>query len=102
MGPFQRWCRVTVVGPAGTEVARCDLEGEGSPDLGTVDQVARLALLAGRLEGHTTLGEVSPSLRGLLELAGLYLEMEGQAEIREETLGIQQGEEEAHLGDLPL
>jgi len=102
MGSFQRWCRVAVVGPDGTEAACCDLEGKGSPGLGTVDQVAYLALLARRLEGHITLGEVSPSLRELLELGGLYLEMEGQAELGEETLGIQQGEEEAHLGDPPL
>ena len=102
MGLFQLWCRVVVVGPDGTEVARCDLRGEGSPDLGAVDQVARLAFLAGRLEGHITLAEVSPSLRELLEFAGLYIEMEGQAELGEETLGIQQGEEEAHLGDPPL
>ncbi len=102
MGPVQLWCRVTVVGPDGTEVARGDLGGEGNPDLGTVGQVARLALLAGRLEGHITLGAVSPSLRGLLGLAGLHIEVEGQAELGKETLGIQQGEEEAHVGDLPL
>jgi hypothetical protein len=90
MDPLQLWCKVAVIGPDGTELTRCELEGPGTPDLGTVDQVARLALLAGRLEGHIALDEVSASLRGLLELAGLYVEVEGQTKLGEETLRIQE------------
>ena len=65
-----------------------------------MDQVARLALLAGRLEGRIALADVSPSLRALLELAGLELEMEGQAELGEEPLGIKRARKKP-LGDLP-
>ena len=55
MGSFQRWCRVAVVGPDGTEAACCDLEGKGSPGLGTVDQVAYLALWRDVLRGISPL-----------------------------------------------
>jgi len=99
MVALQRWCRVTLVGPDGAVVARCELDGPGSPGLGVVDDVARLALLASRLGGGITLAEVSPAMRELVELAGLCLEMEGQAELGEEPLGIQQREEEIHPGD---
>ncbi len=67
-----------------------------------MDDVARLALLAGRLGGGIVLTEVSPALRTLLELAGLRVEVEGQAELGEEPLGVQEGQEEGHPGDLPL
>jgi len=100
MGPIRLWCRVTLIGPDGTELAWRELAGPGAPDLAAVDQVARLALLARRLEGHIAVRDVSSSLRELLELAGLPVEMEGQAELGKETLRIQQGEEEAHPGDL--
>jgi hypothetical protein len=83
MVALQRWCRVTVVGPDGTVAATCDLDGPGSPGIDAVDDVARLALLASRLGGGITLGEVSPAMRELLELAGLCVEMEGQAELGE-------------------
>lgn len=99
MVALQRWCRVTVVGPDGTVVACCELDGPGFPGLGAVDDVARLALLASRLGGSITLAEVSPAMRELLELAGLCVEMEGQAELGEEPCGIQQREEEVHPGD---
>jgi hypothetical protein len=101
MVALQRWCRVTVVGPDGTVVARCELDGPGSPGLGAIDDVAHLALLASRLGGGITLAEVSPAMRELLELAGLCVEMEGQAELGEEPPGIEHGEEEIHPGDPP-
>jgi hypothetical protein len=54
MNGIQQWCRVTVVGPDGTELAFCRLVGPGAPDpWGGVDDVARLALLAGHLGGDT-------------------------------------------------
>jgi len=101
MVALQRWCRVTVVGPDGAVVACCELDGPRSPGLGAVDDVARLALLATRLGGGITLAEVSPAMRELVELAGLCVEMEGQVELGEKPLGIQQGEEEIHPGDPP-
>lgn len=101
MDSVQLWCSVTVVGPDGVELACWVLEGPGAPDLGTVDGVARLALLARRLGGGILLAEVSPSLRAILELAGLRLEVEGQVELGEEPLGVQECQEETHLDDLP-
>jgi hypothetical protein len=65
-----------------------------------VDEVARLALLASRVGGDISLADVSPAMWELLELAGLSVEMEGQAELGEQPLGIQQREEEVHPGDL--
>ena len=40
-------------------------------DLGTVDALARLALVAGCLGCHVQLDHASPELRDLLEFAGL-------------------------------
>jgi hypothetical protein len=77
MAAVELWCRVTVVGSDGAKLARCVLEGLGAPDLGAVDDVARLALLAGRLGGGIVLADVSPALRALLELAGLRVEVDG-------------------------
>jgi hypothetical protein len=99
MVALQRWCRVTVWGPDGTIVASCELDGPGSPGIGAIGEVARLALLASRLGGGITLAEVSPAMGELLELAGLCVEMEGQAELGEQPTGIQQREEEIHPGD---
>jgi len=101
MAVLQLWCRVTVMGADGAELGCWELRGPGEPDLGTVDDVARLALLAQRLGGTVVLAELSPTLRGLLELTGLPVEVEGQAEIGKETLRVQEGQEEGHPGDLP-
>ncbi|HXQ76334.1 MAG TPA: hypothetical protein VN791_07560 [Acidimicrobiales bacterium] len=102
MAVVELWCRVTVVGPDGAEVGCWVLTGPGMPDLGAVDDVARLALLARRLGGAVVLTELSPALRTLLELTGLRIEVEGQAELGKETLGVQEGQEEGHPGDPPL
>ena len=101
MDDDELWCRITIVGPDGEQIASVALRGAGFPDLGTVDEVARLTLLARRLGGDIALTDVSPALRALLELAGLPVEMEGQAELGEQPLGVQEAEEEAHPGDLP-
>jgi len=98
---LQLWCRVLVVGPNSAELARRVLEGPGDPDFRAVDCVARLALLAGRVGGHIVLADVSPMFRALLELVGLRVEVEGQAELGEQSLGVQEGQEEGHPGDLP-
>jgi len=101
MEDVQLWCRVTVMGPDGSELARFVLEGPGAPDLGVVDDVARLMLVVGRLGGGITVDDVSPAMRAILELAGLRVEVEGQAERGEQPLGVQEGQEEAHPRDLP-
>jgi hypothetical protein len=67
----ERWCRVTMVGSDGDPIADGVLEGPSVPDLGTVHDLARLALLAQRLGAHLELAEVTPELVDLLELAGL-------------------------------
>jgi hypothetical protein len=94
------WCRVLVVGADHTALARHQLGGPGLPDIGAVEDVARLALRAGRLGGRIVLSDVSPALRSLLELAGLRVEMERETEGGEEPLGVQGGEEELHPGNL--
>jgi hypothetical protein len=83
MCPVKPWCRVTVVGPDGMPLATLVLEGPGEPDVGTVDDVARLSLAASRLGGRAIVTDVLPALRALLELAGLGAELEGQAELGE-------------------
>ena len=77
MAALQRWCRATVVRRDGTVFAECVFEGSGAPDLGTVNQVARLALVATRLGGRIAIGDVSPEMRELLDLVGLRVEVEG-------------------------
>jgi hypothetical protein len=67
----ERWCRVTMVGADGDPIADGVLEGQSVPDLGTVEDLARLALVAKRLGAHLELAEVAPELVDLLELAGL-------------------------------
>jgi hypothetical protein len=101
MVDLQRWCVVSLVGPHGSELARRTLSGAGAPELGAVEQVARLLLSAKRLGGSIVLRDVSPSLWALLQLAGLRVEVERQAELGKESLELHEGQEEAHLGDLP-
>jgi hypothetical protein len=102
MTAVQPWGRVTVTGPDGTELVRCVLAGPGDPGLAAVDIVAGLALLARRHRGRMVLTDASSALRELLELAGLPIEVQRQAERREQPLGVQEREEEMHGGDLPL
>ncbi len=98
----QRWCRVTVLGPDGTVRVHHILEGPGTPDLGSVDEVARLALWAGRQGGSVVLSEVSPELDELLQLSGLRVEVQWQTEGRKESLVVQEVEEETHPCDPPV
>jgi hypothetical protein len=99
MAPDQAWCRVTIVGPGGSELGRYVLQGQGAPDLATVDAVAHMALRAKRAGGGLVLSEVSADLRELLELSGLSVEMQGEPELGKEPFGVQEGQEEGHLGD---
>jgi hypothetical protein len=101
MVALQLWCRVTLIGADGTEVAHSTLEGPGAPDLLALDQVAHLALVAARAGGAVVLSDVSPDMGDLLDLSGLGVEVQRQAEGREESLGVQREEEERHGGDLP-
>ena len=110
------WCRVTLFGPDGARLAGWDMGAGRPPDLAAVDEVARIALLAARLGGRVVLTQVSDRMRELLGLAGLPIEVgdapagdrvegsavevEGQPELGEEPLGLEEGQEEAHPGDL--
>jgi hypothetical protein len=100
MGANRLWCRAAVLGPGGAELFSGAMEGRGWPDLAAVDDLAWLALLAGRIGGRLVLSDVSPAMAELLELTGLAVEVGGEPELREEALGVEEGEEETHLGDL--
>ena len=71
-------------------------------DLGTVESLARLQLAARRCGLELRLRHVPEELRELITFVGLAealgLEPRGQAEEREECLGV---EEERELGDPP-
>src|SRR5262249_14836252 len=95
------WCRVTVV-RHGSVLRAYDLECRGETALDALDRVARLALAAVRLDARIGCSGVAPRLRGMLELAGLAVEVQRETEGGEEALGIQEREEEAHGGDPPV
>ncbi len=93
------WCRVRVVEADGTAGSPRILAGEG---LVAVDRLARVALEARRRGARVEVEELSPTLGELLELAGLRLEVGGQAVDGEEGVGVQEIEEEVHPGDPPV
>jgi hypothetical protein len=76
MAVVQTWCRVALVGPGGSVLATRWLRGAGAPTLEAIDDIARLALAGTRLGGRVVVGEVSPEMAELLELAGLGVEVE--------------------------
>lgn len=84
----QSWGRIVVVDRDG-EPARYRLLGPGRPTVDTVALLARLALVAKRLGGRLNVEDACPDLRALLELAGLAVEMQRQAEGGEEPLGFE-------------
>jgi hypothetical protein len=100
MDPTRPFCVLRILGADGTELLSMPLWGGDTPDLGTVDRIGRMALVARRDGGRLELDEVAPELAELLELAGLGVEVQRQAEAREEPLGIERIEEEAQRGDL--
>jgi ABC-type transporter Mla MlaB component len=80
----------------GTGVVVVDVAAIGPPGLGAVDLLARLQLAARRARGRIRLRDPAPSLRALLDLVGLRIEVEGQTEQREPPLGV---EEEVEPGE---
>ena len=95
-------------GGVGLGLVICDVRDVVHPDAGTVDTLARLQLAARRGGGEIRLRNASRRLLELLALVGLAevlpiqpasgLEAGGQAEDREQVLGV---EEEHDPGDLP-
>ncbi|MFF3510074.1 STAS domain-containing protein [Streptomyces sp. NPDC002573] len=75
------------------EVVVCDASRTGPPALATVDALARLQLAARRAGGRIRLRHPAPALRALLDLAGLPIELEGQAEQGEPALGVEEAVE---------
>ena len=101
------WERVRALrGDSGAELVVCDVAALIDPDVVTVDALARLQLEARRSGCRIRLRHACRELRELLvlmgladvvpECAGLPFEPEGQAEQREQPLGV---EEEADPGD---
>ncbi|MEU1275745.1 STAS domain-containing protein [Streptomyces sp. NPDC005799] len=80
----------------GAGVVVVDAAGIGPPGLAAVDLLARLQLTARRAGGRIRLRDPAPSLRALLDLVGLRLEVERQPEQREPPLGV---EEEVEPGE---
>ena len=80
----------------GAAVVVVDVAAIGPPGLGAVDLLARLELAARRAGGRIRLREPAPSLHALLDLVGLRIEVEGQAEQREPALSV---EEEVEPGE---
>jgi ABC-type transporter Mla MlaB component len=80
----------------GAGVVVVDVAGIGPPGLAAVDLLARLQLAARRAGGRIRLRDPAPSLRALLDLVGLRIEVEGQPEQREPPLGV---EEEVEPGE---
>ncbi|MCX4764570.1 STAS domain-containing protein [Streptomyces sp. NBC_01275] len=74
-------------GSAGVVV--CDVGGIGPPGLATVDLLARLQLAARRAGGRIRLRAPDPALRALLDLVGLPVQVEGEAEEGEPALGVE-------------
>ncbi|MEU0334780.1 STAS domain-containing protein [Streptomyces sp. NPDC006193] len=80
----------------GAGVVVCDVGGLGPPGLAAVELLARLQLTARRAGGRIRLRNPDPALCALLDLVGLRLQVEGQAEEGEPAPGV---EEAVETGD---
>jgi len=83
------WARMVVAAANGTRLT-IPLTGDGPPDLAVVEALARFQLMAQRAGDRVWLEDVSAALGELLALAGLRRQMIGQAEGREQALGVQE------------
>jgi hypothetical protein len=97
MAISEMWCRVTVVAPCGSTLSSWLLAGDGRPDLGDIDHLARLQLSVVREGDAMVLTDVGSDLGALLDLVGLRRQMCGQPEGREDRLDV---EERADRRDL--
>jgi hypothetical protein len=84
------WARLVMVAENGDRLELA-LVNPAKPDLGTVENLARLQLQARRAGFRVWLCDIAPALKGLLDLTGLLREVGGQAESGEEAFGIQEG-----------
>ena len=60
-----------ILADADTDLLACDVSALVRPDVGTVDELARLALVARELGGEVVLLDAAAELRELVDLAGL-------------------------------
>jgi hypothetical protein len=99
------WCRLVHVVGGGLTARSWTLDGPGRPDVGAVDDVARLLLAAARRNERVVLSAVAPDMGELLRLAALPvefgIEVDREVESGEQPRRLEQVEEERHLGDLP-
>jgi hypothetical protein len=93
----RRQCETTaVVTSAGTEVARWEIRSRGGPDLGLVNTLARLQLLAHRMGCTIEVRDPCPDLTRLLDLAGLAEVLGAPRVLRIEAVGeTERGEQPA-------
>ena len=96
MGGSRRWCRLSLLDDQGVVVAAGELTGDTKPDLGAVDLIARLSLMARRTGTTVRLDDVCPELVELLNLAGLPVQVERQAERSKQPLRVEEVEKETH------
>lgn len=82
------WCRLSIVDESGA-----------LPDMSIVDQIARLALTARRAGGQLVIESVCDELAELLDLSGLGVEVNWDAEGGEQPLGVHRRQEDRQLGD---
>jgi hypothetical protein len=96
MDAQELWGKLRLVAPDGTVLAFCRVRGFGRPDLGAVNEVGRIQLLATRIDAGVAFETICPALVELLDLAGLTVEMCRQSEGGEDLRGV---EKEAHCSD---
>lgn len=104
MPDWQCWCRIRTVDRDGRFRDAGTFGGAAPPDLEAVDRLARRLVTIRRHDERPLLVDVDARLAELLELVGLadlVVEVQGEAEGREEALRVEEGEEEAHVADGP-
>jgi hypothetical protein len=79
------WATIVLIAPSGSELQSWRLAGDGPPDLEVVDVLARAALIARRRGCSIRLRGACDELLKLLDLAGLRVEVFGQAECGEQV-----------------
>lgn len=98
---MRRWCRLVARAVDGTSCEERDLTGRGTPGIAVVDVVARAALRAARAGNRLLVADAVEAVVELLELAGLagVVEVQRQPEGGEQPVGVEDVQEERHLGD---
>jgi hypothetical protein len=93
----QVWATIVVLDPGDTEITTWVFTGDGVPGLAALDALARIALAARREGCAVRVRDACRELTELVDLAGLGVEMFGQAECGKEV-----GVEEIVLPDDPV